>query len=263
MYLLLTWKYLYPATTCIEVSDSDGNHVLGRLSGVACRAHWLFIPQDYTNANLRCRLRVNTASVTSAAPSAPALTPTLAPALTPVPAPPPALAPAPTPALTLAPGPAPLSGRASPEELRAFWHGQPGNHILAFSTTKKTGSHATPMDAVRCIQVISEFVQSYPVIPAGYVGYGRSIGVKELFMVAASLGDEAASHYVAICDAYTQHHSNTAFRHLTSVYRGELVKDLKYAWNDPSSELKIHTFVEVAKYAKHVMKYQAEPAGAM
>ena len=36
MYLLLTWKYLYPATTRIEVSDSDGNHVLGRLSGVAC-----------------------------------------------------------------------------------------------------------------------------------------------------------------------------------------------------------------------------------
>jgi len=113
------------------------------------------------------------------------------------------------------------------------------------------------------MQIISTFVQNYPAIPSGFTGYGRSISVKDLFMVAASLSDEAAARYVAIYDAYTRYHSNSAFRRIVSVYRGDRVKDLKYAWNDPNSEMKIHSFVEVAKYTKHVLRHGTEPAAAM
>jgi len=156
----------------------------------------------------------------------------------------------------------PLAGKASPEELRALWIRQPGSHVADFNAAKGSGARPTPMSAVNCMQIIHAFAQKFPTIPSGFTGYGRSVGIKELLMVTADIADEAAGRYMVIYDAYIGYHNNSAIRRIASVYKGLAVKDLRFAWNDPNSEIKKHGFVDVARYAKHVIKNSAEPSGA-
>ena len=156
----------------------------------------------------------------------------------------------------------PLSGKASADELRALWIRQPGSHVADFNAAKGSGTCPTPMSAVNCMQIIHAFAQKFPSVPSGFAGYGRSVGIKELLMVTADIADKAAVRYMVIYDAYIGYHNNSAIRRIVSVYKGLAVKDLRFAWNDPNSEIKKHGFVDVARYAKHVIKNSAEPSGA-
>jgi hypothetical protein len=154
----------------------------------------------------------------------------------------------------------PLAGRASADELHALWIRQPGSHVANFNAAKGSGTRPMPMSAVNCMQIIHAFTQKFPSIPPGFTGYGRSVGIKELLMVTADIGDEAAGRY--IYDAYIGYHNNSTFCQIVSVYKGLVVKDLRFAWNNPNSEIKKHDFVDVARYAKHIIKNSAEPLGA-
>lgn len=81
-------------------------------------------------------------------------------------------------------------------------------------------------------------------------------------MVTADITDEVAGWYMVIYDAYIGYHNNSAICQIVSVYKGFAVKDLHFVWNNPNSKIKKHSFVDVARYAKHIIKNSAEPSGA-
>jgi hypothetical protein len=110
------------------------------------------------------------------------------------------------------------------------------------------------------IAVIREFTQAMPVIPINTPGYGKSVPVKELYMAVMPCSETTAACHVIIHDIYMDFRNSTSAHHLKAIWRNEPIKDLKYAFNDPNSETRVHSVQEVVAYLRFLKANGVEPS---
>ncbi|KAF8326312.1 uncharacterized protein EI90DRAFT_3127898 [Cantharellus anzutake] len=96
-------------------------------------------------------------------------------------------------------------------------------------------------------------------IPASFPGHGKAVPLRELYIAVTSCSDSTVAHHLIIYSTYMEFQNNPRACRLESVWDNEPVKDLKYAYDDPNSETKVHSLQEIITYLKYLKANGVEP----